>query len=426
MPLLQDPRRRKAIHSRPITGKVYYLPDPNFIGDSMIHRQNRKLGFFKHPVLVVGMENEKEANFYSLTKEPPKAIKELRMCLRIGEHPMDKGGDVLALASGSDTMNMTTWVNLEQRFSIEWYNLDAWLADVRVQLNELDLKLWSRVNELEADQNRYLYKPLPRDMAKLVPGSIVMLLNDESKSSTLGAPVLILENWFPKFLYLRVKEINENIYFNPNAKKRNCIRRDMCLQLSKEEGEGHDGTPLLATTPGSPATREPSYVEVLPAAKVGHLDWCKTWCFPPIVLTKDSLRVLREYMVKTQPQFSSERPLRREKSIYHPSDVRYPGRNSEAESSSARQSHSFVAPPQHQNPYYGYEGVFRPGNIYGYGSPYQMDGGYHPYHNGYHQTDGAFEQYDYGHHIGTAPEEHKEVQDDASAEARKETQKNDA
>jgi hypothetical protein len=95
--------------------------------------------------------------------------------------------------------------------------LKNWAADVRIDTNDL-WKLWSRVQELEAEQNRFIYKPLPRDMSLLRPGTVVMLLNN-AHSSTLGAPVLMLENQYPRFRYLRVKVLTENPHFNLAARR---------------------------------------------------------------------------------------------------------------------------------------------------------------------------------------------------------------
>jgi hypothetical protein len=106
------------VTDRPVIGKVYYIPDGRNFPTSVIHMQKQQEGFFKHPVLVIGVEDS-FAYFYALTKAPPVAIREMSMCLRVSESTVDEGLYTLRLADGSPRMQTETWMNLEQRFYIE-------------------------------------------------------------------------------------------------------------------------------------------------------------------------------------------------------------------------------------------------------------------------------------------------------------------
>jgi hypothetical protein len=106
------------VTDRPVVGKVYYIPDGRNFPTSVIHKQKQQEGFFKHPVLVIGVEDS-FAYFYALTKAPPVAIREMSMCLRVSESTVDEGLYTLRLAYGSPRMQTETWMNLEQRFYIE-------------------------------------------------------------------------------------------------------------------------------------------------------------------------------------------------------------------------------------------------------------------------------------------------------------------
>ena len=295
-------QRSQALRYPPALGKVYYMPDGRSIPSSIIHHQQRNSGFFNHPVLVTGVEGG-IAHFYALTRAPPQAIGQLSMCLRLGTTSWDAGAGVLKLASGSAAMRKETWVNLERRFSIEWENLEIWAGNVTIDRHDL-WKLWGRVAELEADQNRYLYKPLPRDMTCLRPGSIVLMPN-EAGASTLGAPVLVVDNLYPQFRFLRVKIFEENMYFNPATKRKHVQPRHMCLEISRRPKMGHDGTPVMLLEPESPAMRQPSYVEVFPQAKMGNLEECKTWCWPPVLIRRQSMLILHHYMATSASQLGT-------------------------------------------------------------------------------------------------------------------------
>ncbi|RMZ66174.1 hypothetical protein GMOD_00005251 [Pyrenophora seminiperda CCB06] len=199
----------------PIVGKIYYLPQQEDIHNaSVIHKQKQEKHFFGHPIIVIGVE-EDIAFFNCATTSRANAIKDLDMGLRVGTTPTNQGRMALRLNEGSSTFSRETWINLDQRYHIEWYNLREWDNDIRVRPDEIQDKLETRVRELEADQIRYIYKPLPRDLASLRPGTVIMLLNS-LKSKTVGAPVLIVAQ-HSQCHYLRIKEFKGNKYFNPNA-----------------------------------------------------------------------------------------------------------------------------------------------------------------------------------------------------------------
>ena len=285
-------RTHNFITSTPVVGKVYYIPEGGYFPASVIHMQKQQEGFFKHPVLVTDVDHD-FAYFYALTKSPPAAIGEMAMCLRIGNSTADEGICTLRLANGLLPMQTETWMNLEQRFYIECENLNDWAIDVRIDTDDL-WKLWRRVQQLEARQNRFLYKPLPRDMSLLQPGTVVMLLNNP-QSSTLGAPVLIVENQYPCLRYLRVKEFSENPHFNPTSRRTTGPPRHRCLEICKYPKFGHDGTPVMLVESDSPGMRESSYVEVYSAPSTSTFDMCKTWCWPPVVIQSQSMAILRGY-----------------------------------------------------------------------------------------------------------------------------------
>ncbi|KAF2801123.1 hypothetical protein K505DRAFT_194055, partial [Melanomma pulvis-pyrius CBS 109.77] len=240
----------------PKAGKVYYLPAGNLVpGTSIVHAQKRQEGFFRHPVLVV-LADEIYAHFYALTRIPPVAVRDLKMCLRMGRTSVDEGPDVLKLAKDSGPMAHETWVNLEQRFKMEQHYLMDWSVDVRVDPVER-FKLLDRVDWLEAEQNRYIYKPLPRDLRALIPGTVLMLKNPRG-SATLGAPVVILENQFPRFRFLRIKEVGNNPMWDEPLSERFSRSRRNCLVIERNPRPGHDGTPVMLLTAESPDLREPS------------------------------------------------------------------------------------------------------------------------------------------------------------------------
>jgi hypothetical protein len=271
------------------------MPDGRLFPDSVIHKQKKQDGFFRHPMIVTEVEGDL-VNLYAMTKVPPRAIRELNMALLLGSSTEEKGQNVLRLAPGSDLMMQESWINLEQQFCIEWRNLDEWA--VHVQADQFDLgKLFRRVLQLEADQNRYIYKPLLRDMSKMEPGMVLMLPNIPN-TATFGAPIVVIENNYPNLRYLRVKRFEDNIHFNPNAKRRRGSIRSLSLGISKTPTVGHEGTPVMLLEPSSPAMREESYVEVQVQARpiTGNLDECRTWCWPPVKICAESMRVLRQYM----------------------------------------------------------------------------------------------------------------------------------
>lgn len=293
---------RKPVQFVPRPGKVYFVPDGRYFPDSIIHNQKNQVGFFRHPILVIDVEGV-FVNFYAMTKEPPSAIRELNMALRLGIDDRDLGPDVLSLASGSNIMLQETWINLEQRFFIEWKNLDDWAVDVQVDLEDLN-KIHHRVAELEAEQNRYIYKPLLRAMSTMQPGTIIMLTNTPG-SATFGAPILIVENNYPEFHFLRVKRFEDNFNFNPEARRHKGSSRQMSLAITKHPQIGHDGTPVMILEPDSPNMREESYVEIHGRPQSGMLDRCKTWCWPPVRINQMSMVILRNYMADTVARVAS-------------------------------------------------------------------------------------------------------------------------
>ncbi|KAF2256653.1 hypothetical protein BU26DRAFT_404715, partial [Trematosphaeria pertusa] len=245
---------RRPIIQPPLPGKVYYMPDGRHVPpSSVIHGQKRQDGFFKHPILSMGMSHRgKYVHFYAMTRIPPVAIWDLGMCLRLGNTMADEGDLVLKLAKGSRHMQHQTWVNLEQRFYIEWQHLDHWACDVCIDPEEF-IKLNKKVAELEAQQNRFIYKPLRRDLSHVELGSVVMLPNP-STSQTLGAPALVLQNHYPHFRFLRIKAILDNS-LQEGSSNRKAHNRSHCLEISRYPKAGHHGAPVLLLELDSPDMR---------------------------------------------------------------------------------------------------------------------------------------------------------------------------
>lgn len=137
--------------------KVCFVPARSQIDDaSIIHSQKRDGGFFQHPVLVVASHGElRTAEFYAMTSFPPKAIHDLKMYLHVGKSTVNEGPDTLRLAAGSDKMPRKSYLNLDQRFTLEWKHLNEmpWNVDVSIDLEERK-KLDFKISQLEAQQNR--------------------------------------------------------------------------------------------------------------------------------------------------------------------------------------------------------------------------------------------------------------------------------
>lgn len=278
----------------PTPGKVSFLPDGRSISpDSIIHFQKQQKGFFRHPILVVSV-NEQYAHFYALTSCPPTAIGELGMCLRLGRTTEDEGPEVLRLAVDSLPMTGETWVNLEQMFRIESKHLREWSVDVTIAASEID-KIITKIHWLESQQNRFIYKPVYRSMSRMSVGSVVMLPNPQG-ASTLGAPILILENNYPQMVFLRIKLICDNHIFDEPLDNRDFAARRKCLAIRRHACYGHDGTPVMLVKEDSPNMRQPSYVELQKKPRFGRLDKCQTWCYPPVQIQPCSMKWLFSYM----------------------------------------------------------------------------------------------------------------------------------
>jgi hypothetical protein len=218
------------------------------------------------------------------------------MCLRLGNTYQDEGSEVLALAEGSCRMQNETWVNLEQRFKIEVEHLQPWSVDVTIAPFEKG-KLMRKIDWLEAEQNRFIYKPLPRDLSSALPGTVVMLPNPPG-SNTLGAPVLILENQYPKMRFLRIKLLYNSPLFREPLDPAHAKARANCLVIEKQLRPGHEGTYVMLLQPWSPEMREKSYIEVCKKPKTGWLSKCQTWCYPSIQIQPWSVKLLLEHIAK--------------------------------------------------------------------------------------------------------------------------------
>ncbi|KAF2692178.1 hypothetical protein K458DRAFT_326082, partial [Lentithecium fluviatile CBS 122367] len=241
-----------------------------------------------HPCVVIEKDRGL-VHFYALTRSPPDAIRDLGIYLRFGTTTMDEGQDTLKLAPGSERMQQVTFANMEQLFCVEYQFLDYWRANVSIDVSEWP-KIERKVNWLEAEQNRYIYKPLSRDMKDVVPGVILMLPNPP-ESSTLGAPILVLEVNYPHFRFLRVKEVNGKGNVDVTDKSRGT--RSLCIRLCRYPDQ--DGDPVLLFEPDSPAMRNLSYLECSKKLRWVHFDHVKTWSYPHVRIQPASMAWLLDH-----------------------------------------------------------------------------------------------------------------------------------
>jgi hypothetical protein len=301
----RTPPPRNPIREFPIPLRVYFMPDGRYVHqNSIIHKQKRQSGFFLHPILVIRADHDQGiAHFYALTSNLPDAIRDLRIYLRFGTTTVDEGEHTLKLAESSERMQQVTFANMEQLFRVEFQYLDHWRGNVTIHADEW-AKIQSKVDWLESEQNRYIYKPLQRSMKDIVPGMILMLPNPP-EASTLGAPILVLDVCYPHFRFLRVKEINGkgNVEYMGKAKPA-CS----CLRLCRYPDQGND--PVLLFAPNSSEMRNPSYLECSRKIRWVHCDSVKTWSYPHIRISSVSMDWLLWYLTRLpEPQsFASAEP----------------------------------------------------------------------------------------------------------------------
>ncbi|CAI6338386.1 unnamed protein product [Periconia digitata] len=291
----QTPKTLKLLpDEKPILFKVYYLPGP-IRYDSVIHEQKKQLRFFHHPVLVVDYDQSKgQVDFYSLTSNPTQARREVGICLRLGDNHQNDGEDVLKLARDSVPMEVTTWVNLEQRFHIEWKHLEAWALDVRIDEEEID-KFNEKVDQLEASQNRFIYKPISRNLKWINPGAILMLAN-EGKSSSLGAPVLLVSKSDKFVQYLRIREIGGTLDI---GKRVQGTKHHLRMKIGRSgEKAGPDEAPILWLKDMCQDMRQPSYVEGTTKKHWAHIDRFRTWTYPVINIQAGSMKRMKQYLAQ--------------------------------------------------------------------------------------------------------------------------------
>ena len=92
--------------------------------------------------------------------------------LRIGNPTADEDPSTFKLAHGSKSLRKESWVNIEEQAYIEWYNLDEWGYDVRVDVGEIG-RLWKRIHvqEQEAKEKRLLQAITSAYCTAIVPSS---------------------------------------------------------------------------------------------------------------------------------------------------------------------------------------------------------------------------------------------------------------
>ena len=284
---------------KPKLGAVYYIPVNTHIPqNSIIHFQKKQDGFYKHPCLAV-QYNDRYIWFYAMTKRPTDAIIELGMAMQLEHFSTDdtSSSNILKLANGSAKMTVQSWINLGQLFKMEREHLGHWGASVWIAPGE-SAKLCARIAFLEKQQNRFLYRPVMRDMRNIEPGTIVMMYN-EPNATTIGAPAIVLDNHYPTYSFMRVKDISKNRNFIEPLSEYTVKNRMKFLKVTKDpEEKGHDGTPTLLLEDDSPALREVSAVEVYKKTQWQRFDRTATWCVPPVKLTVQSVQMLKNYCVE--------------------------------------------------------------------------------------------------------------------------------
>lgn len=184
----------RRVRKTPTILKVYFIPTRQRVcNSSIIHSQKKDGGFFQHPALVVARtRSRRTADFYAITSYPPKAIQDLKMYLRLGDTAVDEGPDTLKLAASSDKMPRVSYLNLDQRFTIEWEYLNEmpWGVDVNIDPEDRK-KLDFKISQLEAQQNRC--KLLLSTSLKKEPNQccVKIYTNHSQRASMTWLPVLL-------------------------------------------------------------------------------------------------------------------------------------------------------------------------------------------------------------------------------------------
>lgn len=293
----------------------------------MIHLINKERGFFNHPVLVVDHETDTGiCSFYSLTSFPPVAIRDHNMFFRLAdafeesstendteddveetnEEDEDDSAQVLKLARGSHAMGRRTYVNLDRRFRIESQHLSPWEPTVTVDLSEMD-KFNEKISSLEATQNRYIYKPLPRDLSWVQPGTILMLngeekqkrKNDGRNNRNISPPVLVVEVQRSAIRYLRIKELKgrTNLGYptmpdgKPNKKKNRLL-----MKIGRVEEKNPGGSPVLYLDEHCQDMREPSIVEGESKQNWASMSRFQTWTYPFMTIQSGSMKKMKQHI----------------------------------------------------------------------------------------------------------------------------------
>jgi hypothetical protein len=266
------------------------------------------------------------------------------MYLRLGNFDANEGENVLRLSTYSCRMNCETWVNLEQRYCIEWSNLDHWNKGVTVDYGEFS-KLDMKLDKLEADQNRFIYKPLYRDLSRVLPGAVLLMRNPTGRSS----PVLVIANDCKKIRFIRVKAVEENRNLQPGkGPGKHHDPRHLCLRIGKHPEKGHDDTPVLYLERDSPTMALNSYVEASTQERWATIDKFKTWCYPHVRIQPGSMKNMLAYIGKLPEADKPPRSEAPKSQQVVRRDLRnraQPNTNSNSQTAPTRNGHS-IAPPQ--------------------------------------------------------------------------------
>jgi hypothetical protein len=123
-------------------------------------------------------EEDDIVTFFPMSSRAPSTMAKQNTRLRIGNPTADEDPSTLKLAHGSKFLTKESWVKIEEPSYIEWYNLDEWGFDVRVDVGEIG-RLWRRVKEQEQEAKE---KRLLQAIRSAYCTTIVPL------SSTHGAP----------------------------------------------------------------------------------------------------------------------------------------------------------------------------------------------------------------------------------------------
>ncbi|CAI6338385.1 unnamed protein product [Periconia digitata] len=264
------------IKEEPTVMKVYYLPKEHEIHmSSVIHSQKQSNGFFSHPILVVRTVSQyKIVYFYPITGK----LGSWANIICLGDKCAMEREDILNLAEGSSSFKYRSVVNLTQCYYIEWAYLMYWRDRVVVDSTQM-AKINSKIESLEAKQNRPRYLPLLRDLSRVAPGTVLAKWN---RYRTTLSPVLVIQKSANRVSFLRIKALDHS-----RSKLASVL-------ISEHQGSTTNGALTLLPEENSPGFSHPSVVSDI--LETAYLREFTTWCYPPIMIQARSMMALYTFL----------------------------------------------------------------------------------------------------------------------------------